>query len=262
MIRNVLLLGLLTSHLFSHSQTLLFEENFDDGIPETWITEDKDGLEPAPEVSYFNNAWISYETDTVICVGSTSFYEPSGQSQDYLITPLINIPSYSNIIWESRSVDASFPDSYVVLLSTMGPEIENFTDTLLSVYNETPHWHTRSVRIDEKGFANQDIHVAFKNITEDGFILLLDDIKFYGSEFAEIAENNNQQEIYLFPNPASNEVNIDVANLVSARIMDIQGKELIHSTEKHIDVSSLPNGIYMVYIQSVDTFYHLKFVKN
>ena len=63
---------------------------------------------------------------------------------------------------------------------------------------ENPIWNRKSILLDTLGYANQDVYIAFKNITQDGFILLIDDIWLEVSDFASIpADPTIEFEIYL-----------------------------------------------------------------
>ncbi len=170
-------LTLLLSTQAAQSQTVLFEENFNDGIPATWSIHDVDGLTPDSDVSEFTEGWIGKTVGSDTAATSTSFYEPSGQSDDYLVTPELTIGNFSKIVWSARSVDASHPDGYQVLISTTNSSPESFTDTLLTIGAESPFLTTRSIELDLEGYNNQDIYIAFRNITEDGYILLIDNVK-------------------------------------------------------------------------------------
>ncbi|BDS10554.1 T9SS type A sorting domain-containing protein [Aureispira anguillae] len=56
------------------------------------------------------------------------------------------------------------------------------------------------------------------------------------------------KSISLYPNPASNIVMIEMDNLQSVKVVDMQGKEVLKSTNNKIDVSALKTGMYFVKI--------------
>lgn len=249
---------------FSHvmGQTLIFEETFEDGIPATWTIVDEDGLLPADGVNEFDAGWIAFNPDTTNCAASTSYYDPSGQSADYLITPSLSIDTFTKLVWEMRSIDASFPDSYVVLISTTDNNIASFTDTLATVLDETPYWNTRSVRLDEAGYANQDVYVAFKNITEDGYILALNSVQLLGSEFATINNSTADLDFTIYPNPADEFINIKVEAMIQASIYATTGELLIQFSEKQCDISALPQGMYVLEITTSKGIVRDQFIKR
>ena len=76
---------------FSLKSQSIFQEDFENGIPNTFTLVDNDGLSPnSPD---FNNAWIAFPLAGENLAASTSWYVPAGQADDWLITPAINIPA-------------------------------------------------------------------------------------------------------------------------------------------------------------------------
>jgi hypothetical protein len=73
----------------------------------------------------------------------------------------------------------------------------------------------------------------------------------YPSEFIDYDEvKNSESEIFLFPNPANNEINISNVNSPNALILiyNLQGKLEIklQTNGLPIDISNLKKGIYLV----------------
>jgi PKD repeat protein len=175
-------LSVLAALLFSMNLATaqsVFNEDFENGgIPQTFTLIDNDGLTPANNVSYFTNAWIGRNeiggTDSV--AASTSWYDPAGASDDWLITPAIAITTNSVLTWNAKAVDADYRDGYQVLISTTGTTINDFTDTLLTVAAEDSNWIERTIDLQSEGYTNTTIYIAFQNNSNDMFILLIDDI--------------------------------------------------------------------------------------
>lgn len=245
------------------SQTVIFEETFTAGLPETWSLFDGDGLIPAEEVADFIAPWIPFQTELDTCVASTSYYNPAGQSKDYLISPKIEIGTFSRIFWDAKSVDASYPDSYVVLLSTTDSLATSFTDTLKVVSGETPYWSKHSVNLSDAGFANQAVYIAIKNVTVDGFILMVDNVKVLGSEFAGIEDERKEDLVKIYPNPTQDFLKIQCeSTLINVQVFALDGRLIINTKDSEIDMSSFDNGIYIIQIETNDGIFSEQFVKN
>lgn len=75
---------------------------------------------------------------------------------------------------------------------------------------------------------------------------------------AELDDINNIKT-HIYPNPSSDVINIvtDLQQL-SVIVYDIQGKVLLHSEDKQIDVLGLESGVYFIEVDGIET---LKFVK-
>lgn len=245
------LIALVTLSILSikaHAQTTLLNENFDNGIPATWTVVDVDGNTPDASVSQFTSAWIGYATSFDTCAASTSYYtDSSATSQDYLITPVLNVLTFGNMLsWDAKSFDASYPDSYVVLISTTDTNPSSFNDTLIEVTDENPYWKHYSYNLADKGYANQTIYVAFKNITTNGFVLGIDNITVTGDDPAEVEENNLQVSIY--PNPVKDILNISVDDIVNNKLYNVNGQLVLESNQKTLNLSDFEKGIYILKI--------------
>jgi len=107
----------------------------------------------------------------------------------------------------------------------------------------------------------------------DGFIsmICIDDILNSVEELIYTQENNN---LYLYPNPANNVIHIIMNNFikdpVEITIIDFTGKQIYNqrlavnnTTNKYsLDISNLSTGIYFVNMRSLDRNYNAKFIKT
>lgn len=85
------------------------------------------------------------------------------------------------------------------------------------------------------------------------------DIKI-GESVNEISKRN---AFSIYPNPSSSSINIDYNERFSTiRLVDIQGKMVLQSTQKTIDIDGLENGIYIVHIATENGVLNSKFVKQ
>lgn len=265
--KNTLTIILLTFTYSTFSQTILLDENFTSGIPTDWTTIDADGFTPG--VSDFTDAWIGYTTIFDTCAASTSYYidengdEDTVVTSDYLITPKISLLTFGNLLtWDAKSLDGSFPDGYEVLISTTDNLEASFTTVLKTVNSETPYWTSYSINLMTAGvgYADQDVYIAFKNTTTNGYILQLDNIKITGDDPASI--NQKELDISIYPNPVANVVSIDVDGFEKATFYNLQGQLVLESYLNKINVSILPKGIYIVHVKTAKGVLQKKIVKT
>lgn len=181
--KNLLLLSLATIPFFSFAQ--IFQEDFDGNGPgiTAWTVIDADGLTPAPDVSYITNGWNSVDkknyggpTGNNAAI-STSWYVPAGTSNDWLISPQVNISGTTPYLtWEAKAEDPAFPDGYKVMLAPNGGNtIADFTVELLNLSAENPTWTEHAINIS--AYKGQNIRFAFVNNNNDKYLLLVDNIK-------------------------------------------------------------------------------------
>jgi hypothetical protein len=266
MIKSSLLVltGILT--FVSFAQTDIFTTDFQSGIPVNYSIVNNDGLTPNSQVSNFSNAWIALQDpennlDTI--VGSTSFFEPEGTASRWLITPPFALGAYGNLIeWEAKSHDASFPDNYMILVSTTDNQISSFTDTVGYFYQESFEWITREINLSLNGYNNQTVYVAFVNTTQDGFVLYIDDIHAWKEDpvgLTELAVSN----VSVYPNPTNDFIKVETMEQIKQlRLMTLNGDVLINSTMNELSLSSYTNGIYLLHIETDKGVSVKRVVKN
>lgn len=164
------------------AQTVLFSEDFQAGMPATFSLYNLDMRTPAGAVIYVNNAWVArydfYGANTDTVAMSTSFYAPAGAADDWMVTPAIVVPVSGNIqlTWDAVAYDSDFADGYEVRIFTAAP-----TDTTLgtstqvfSIAAENGTWTQRAV--DLSAYTGQTIYVAFRNTSNNQFVLGIDNI--------------------------------------------------------------------------------------
>lgn len=173
---------------YSHAQQVIYFEGFEQGIPEDFNIVDVDGQIPVIDSSgaeafgflnAYDNGWVlQLNPDNLedSIVSSTSWYDPLGIADDWLITPQISIPDTGEFFlqWRASAANPNFADGYEVLISTGGNEIADFTELILAVEEEEVFWKT--YRISLAAYANENIHIAFRNNSDDKLVLYLDDI--------------------------------------------------------------------------------------
>ena len=238
---------------------VLLSENFNNGFPAGWQRINNDGLIPHASVAYVTEAWTVIENPDSTGTGdsvlvATSYYDPSGTADDWLILPAINLQANGNFLeWQVKSQDPSFPDGYQVWMTNTAPVIDSFLNGVQVFYTdfEEPDWTTRTYEIDT--FANQTVYIAFRANSNDQFLLLLDDIRVYVDSTAAIDDMDSEIDFSVYPNPADDQLHIlQPGNNAFTRysILDVSGRVLISgkeiTAENFIDVSGFVPGIYFI----------------
>ncbi|RLD66574.1 MAG: hypothetical protein DRI84_04505 [Bacteroidetes bacterium] len=103
------------------------------------------------------------------------FAAQSPPNDDWLITPLLVLGENSNLTFFGKSYTHTWgAERLKVLVSTSGTNPSDFTE-ISSGYIELPTDWTEYV-FDLSQYNNQDIHVAFQCVSNDAFVLMLDDV--------------------------------------------------------------------------------------
>lgn len=163
---------------------ILLEENFDNGVPSTWVNIDADGD---------GFAWMrcsevfeqGYGVDGSDCAASASFINGTGalQADNYLVTPTIHIPNAGgyNLTYYVGNFQAGYPDHYSVLVGTVQNGVFVSTATLfdgaseIGLYDLGDSMEQKTFNLDE--FKGQDIQIAFRHNCTDMYWLMIDNVK-------------------------------------------------------------------------------------
>ena len=233
--------------------TVVFSENFQSGIPAGFLQLNLDQNLPNAQTSEYTNAWITVTdpnnpNDTV--AAATSFFASPDTANRWLITPAISLGAFGNYVqWNSKSQDASYPDTYLVLLSTTDSLTSSFTDTLAFVVGEYAEWTNREVNLTGQGYNNQTVYLAFVLRSYDAYKLYIDDIEVRSLDNTSLPEVQ-ASELHAAPNPFHSSVTLlDKPDGVEVSLTDLQGKTLWRSHDATLQLEFLPSGVYVLHCQ-------------
>lgn len=296
--RKKLLTGavLLASFVAANAQTTLFEENWDGTGPGVsgWTLNNVDGLTPYAEENdplpgLITDAWNvlsladiqgavseTYEYPAAATgmagniIASNSWYTPAGTANDWLISPAITIPAdatTASLTFAATSMGAeAYLEDYEVNISTTTNAIASFT-LLQNVPNELNTGNFRTISLND--YTGETIYIAFRNIGNDQYVMLLDNIKVVSDGTAGLNESL-ASKFTMYPNPAQNVVNLGSNEniLISGvSIVDINGRVVKSGnydglSNVQINTSDLSAGVYMLNIVSDKGITTKKLMKN
>ncbi|HJW28601.1 MAG TPA: choice-of-anchor J domain-containing protein, partial [Saprospiraceae bacterium] len=188
---------------------VLFNQDFESGTLDPMKAVDVDGKTVNANVASFCGPTFTVvqQAATNKAVVSTSWFEPVGQADDWLISPPITVTSANTFVsWRAYSPDANYRDGYQVRISTTNDSIASFGTLALNVAAELTTWTTRSIRLTN--YVGQTIYVAWRNNSTDKYLLYMDDFK------AEILKGNNvivKNLTFEKYNPVATEVPIKIS---------------------------------------------------
>lgn len=167
---------------------------------------------------------------------------------DWVFTPAIAVPAEGNysLSWYARGIDPNYAGEYysVYVTTTAAPD-----ESLEAVYSDstTATWEQQIVNLAD--YAGQTVYIAFRhhNCTNK-YALAVDKIRVgvAGSENEGI-DNAAAIDINIYPNPASEVINIAAEGVRLVEMLDVNGRVVLESRiGGAIDLSSLASGVYMV----------------
>jgi hypothetical protein len=280
-------MGLIFSASIS-AQTEVYFEDFEDGSLEGFTLYNLDGFTPDDEdlATMADSAWtVRFITAQGWEHGNSAFsvswyVNDVGPSNDWLITPPIEIGEASILSWDALAITSSglFRDRYQVFIGSSA-EIEDYFE-LQPVFDtgsdgELAVPTQRTLDLGALNFENETIYIAFRNTTEslDGNELAIDNIRV-----SSILSNNNIQvykDFKVQPNPSAGNfaisMNLETPEFTSFEVLDITGKILrqevlgtlapgAHLIE--IEREGLADGVYFLRVRSEEAFSVARVVLN
>lgn len=190
-------------------------------FPSNFTLFNVDGLTSAAAVSWVNDAWERREdyanavTDSAAF--STSWYSPAGSSNDWMVTPAITgVTANTMLAWNAVTYDPAYPDGYEVRVFTTAPTVGNLMSStvLFTIGAENSTWTPRLQSL--AAYAGQTIYIAYRNNSNDKFLLLIDDISVYEAASSDVAMGvvDTLTEYTAIPNPQVHPINF-AANITN-----------------------------------------------
>jgi len=131
--------------------------------------------------------------------------------------------------------------------------------------NDPTHWRNELVTLT--GFNKSNVLIKFVTTNGNGNNLYIDNINLEQTSPTAVRALNSVDQLQMFPNPASSQVNIEFTNSskepVQVYISDVTGKRVwskeMVSDSKRIELQpELPAGTYLIQIERADS----KWVKS
>ncbi len=288
--------------LSANAQNEVYFEDFEDNSLNGFTLYNLDGLTPDdPDLS--NMADSAWTIKTIASQGwtynrsafSVSWYEgDEGPSNDWLVTPGINIGGEAVLEWDGMAITSSgsFRDRYQVFISTSSDlaVIETDADLIFDTgaigEEVVPTHHT--IDLAALGYENMTVYISFRNTTQGYDSSLPDGNGNGGNELAidniEVIDNGVVstenvalfRQLLLLPNPSNGSglrlnFTLEKATLTFVDVIDITGKAIrtdnlgilaggAHS--EAIKLEGLAKGVYMVRLRSSDSTNVIRAVIN
>ena len=203
----IFILGLLSSV----PAQILYQQDFEDGFQGMTLI-DNDGNTPVSQLSSFTAAWNVRGDLLGNAAVSISWYDPAGQSDDWMITPTISgITEKTVLEWDARAFEVSIPENYKVLVSVTGTDMGDFTDQIFIIDGEQTDgtYNHHYILLDQ--YVGKNIHIAFVNISNNRYIMAVDNIVVRNVRDVDAAFLKVEAATYVRTGTAS-EVNYTVKN--------------------------------------------------
>lgn len=195
---------------------------------------------------------------------------------NYAVSPPINCSAEASV-WlnwfDASYANATFSnEKFAVYVVTSVTEILAGTfpspvfETTLS--GEGPEAF-RSIDISDQAANETMVYIVFRHYDcTDQLSLVIDEISLTTDEVVSVDENVVAAEVNMYPNPATDVLNVQFAgDMAAIAVMSLDGKVIINEnangTSKAINVAELPAGTYLCEVRFADgTISRKRFVKH
>lgn len=176
---------LLATHASKGAPSMQFSTDFGTTCdtptaPAGFIVHDVDGLTPNPTIQPQSSAWTvfdDYRHGNDCVAMAVSYFSPVGVADDWLVIAAPLTPDAGTLLrWNAVAYFAGYRDGYEVRYSTAGTAPADFLANapLLTVDAEEAVWTSHELPLAT--LAGTPIHIAFRNPSNDMYLLALDDI--------------------------------------------------------------------------------------
>jgi len=169
-----------------------------------------------------------------------------------------NDTDYFRIIFKGYYLNKLTPDSVVFYLADFRNP-DNSKDYLLKdwVYADLSKLGDK---VDSISFQLESSDVGQFGMNTPAFFCI-DNVEYKTTTSVNKVDKNNAVKIY--PNPSTENIYVNYEdNFSFINIINLQGKTILQSNQKNIDISGLENGIYIVQIATENGVLNSKFVKQ
>jgi len=228
-----------------------------------------DILVAADDTFTINQVIVTFFTETIISDADISYYADNNglpgsvlhTLTDTTPTTVFDVGSFGIFAWK-----AIFDVPNFDFAGQSGVETRYWISVTVSntAGNDEAYWETSTATLIGLPAAVNDGTGWILN--DPGTGQTVDCVYEFIGECTLSANDHRLPTLVVYPNPSSDQIIIITPNseeIISMTIYDISGKEMdVPSTTNTIDVSNLPNGLYMLKVISEKGPISLKIIKN
>ena len=252
--KNIFLVSLFMSYLFTNGQTVLLNQDFNSGNISSWSLIDADLGIPFTDSTVVNlpSSFHLVEDYDSLNIGDSimvanSWFNDTTTANNFLITPAVVFSNNGNYLnFEAKSVDGSYPEALQVYYSEYAEQDSLLNGKLVFDTVAVPNlWTNFEIKLDSVP-QNIPLYFAFRHYSNDQFILALDNINIISNDLTN-KERFLNPSFKVYPNPSNGIVNIDMNGTKQyIQVYNSLGKIVWNGNIHRNQKLQLKKGVYMV----------------
>ena len=188
------------------------------------------------------------------CFSSTP---PKNPNNKWLITPRMTLGTSPLMEFWVKTFNPQFGyEMYNVAVSTTDLAPSSFVPLTAAPESAPGDWTKRSYNLSV--YTHQNVYIGIQCVTNDGFVLMLDDISITSA--VGVDEHSSLVQITIFPNPAGDYINLACGRAfqtpVTATLFNTLGERVrswdnpAFSGNMLLDTRYIPGGMYLLQVSS------------
>ncbi len=178
---------------------------------------------------------------------------PKNPNNKWLISPKLSLAYSPKIEFFVQTYNSLYGDEkFNVAVSTTNTNPSSFVTLNNNPETAPSSWTKMSYSL--AGYAHQDVYVGIQCITDNGFIMMIDDINI--TSLVGMDEHDKAGRLQIYPNPASHEVTLRLSDPVHGRALielvnslgQVAGSwsKSIENNVVTFNVDDIPSGLYLL----------------
>lgn len=226
-----------------------------------WETVDVNGdanVEGEYRGSCFFNGEFSTENDGI----AQYFYSEFNDADDWFISPAFALTENMRAKFDYFVANEGYPEIFGVYVIPQGQTYQNAVEVVApqTVDNTDPMEQV----VDLSAYANQTVRIGIHVTSEaDDWYIAFDN---FVVEQTNGVEENEASSVRVFPNPATNMINVEAQGYEQYQLVNMLGQTVssnsLNNGTAQINVSNLSNGVYFVRLINGNNVETIKVVKK
>ncbi|MBR4772953.1 MAG: choice-of-anchor J domain-containing protein [Bacteroidales bacterium] len=181
---------------------------------------------------------------------------------NWIYTPTLTMPAEGSfdIAWQVAPYTTQLPSDHYGVYVVQGNNATLLREETLNASMNGFQQRVVSIPASITG----DFKIAFRHYeTSGGYVILLGDIKVVSTGSVVGINDVNNINVAVYPNPASDKLNIEGEGISEVQLMDINGRTVMTANNGGVlSIASLTNGVYVIRVVTAEGVHTQKIVKQ
>lgn len=181
---------------------------------------------------------------------------------NWIYTPTLTMPAEGSfdIAWQVAPYTTQLPSDHYGVYVVQGNNATLLREETLNASMNGFQQRVVSIPSSITG----DFKIAFRHFeTTGGYVILIGDIKVVSTGSVVSINDVNNVNVAVYPNPASDKLNVEGEGISEVLLMDINGRTVMTANNGGVlSIANLANGVYVIRVVTAEGVHTQKIVKQ